>query len=87
MGSASFGEIADWAASLPVPPAFLPCAYRAQLLVEACYKARLKIPEDIAILGVDNLETVCNHSVPTLSSINGNPEHIGWLAAALSIVS
>ena len=63
--------IARWVASLPRPSGiFALHDYRAQLIIEACDKARLRIPEDIAVMGMDNDETTCEHSVPTLNIIN-----------------
>jgi LacI family transcriptional regulator len=57
--------------------------YRAQLLIEACQEASLRIPDDIALVGMDNDETICEHSVPRLTSVSRNSERVGWDAAAL----
>jgi LacI family transcriptional regulator len=77
-------EIARWAASLPRPTGiFAVHDYRAQLLLDACHVAGLNIPEDIAVVGVDNDESICDHSIPSLSSVACNQEKIGWEAAAL----
>lgn len=38
----------------------------------------MRIPNDIAILGVDNDETICRLSVPNLSSLNQNIEQGGY---------
>ena len=57
--------------------------YRAQLIVEACQEAELRIPEDIAVIGMDNDETICEHSVPSLTSVSRNSEQVGWEAGAL----
>ena len=75
---------AEWLASLPGPSGvFAVHDYRSQLLVEACQEAALRIPEDIAVIGMDNDETICEHSVPTLTSVSRNSEKVGWEAAAL----
>ncbi len=77
-------EIAQWVASLPHPTGvFAVHDYRAQLLLDACYMAGLRVPEDIAVIGVDNDENICDHSIPSLSSVACNQEKIGWEAAAL----
>ncbi len=77
-------EIATWASSLPRPTGvFAVHDYRARLLLEACYLAGIKIPEDIAVVGVDNDESICLHTVPTISSVSCNLEKVGWEAAAL----
>jgi LacI family transcriptional regulator len=77
-------RIARWLASLPKPAGvFAVHDYRAQFLMEACHEAGLRIPEDIAVMGMDNDETICEHCVPSLTSISRNSERVGWEAAAL----
>ena len=43
----------------------------------------IKIPTELAVLGIDNDETLCEHVSPTLSSIRPNFEAAGFLAARL----
>jgi LacI family transcriptional regulator len=75
---------ARWLASLPRPcGVFAVQDYRAQFLVETCHEANIRIPEDIALMGMDNEETICEHSVPTLTSVSRNSERVGWEAMAL----
>jgi len=75
---------ARWLASLPRPcGVFAVQDYRAQFLVETCHEAGIRIPEDIALVGMDNEETICEHSVPTLTSVSRNSEQVGWEAMAL----
>lgn len=52
-------------------------------VMEACLDAGLSIPEDAAILGVDNSEVVCDCLRVPLSSIDSNLEEIGYQGAAL----
>ena len=84
----SWGENLDdltrWLTSLPRPcGVFAVQDYRSQLLVEACHDAGLKIPEEIAILGMDDDEIICEHSEPTLSSISRNSFKLGYEAASM----
>lgn len=73
-----------WLARLPRPcGVFAVHDYRAQFLMEACQEAGLHIPGEIAVIGMDNDETVCDHTAPTLTSVSRNSEHVGWEAAAL----
>jgi LacI family transcriptional regulator len=55
----------------------------SQLVVEAANISNLRIPEDIAILGVDNDVLICELSDPPLSSIKQDSEIIGFEAAYL----
>ena len=76
--------LTKWLAGLPRPcGVFAVQDYRAQLVMEACQEAGLRIPDDIAVIGMDNDETICEHSVPALTSVSRNSERVGWEAAAL----
>lgn len=78
------GGIAKWLRSLPRPAGvFAVTDYRAQFLMEASQEAGLRIPDDIAVIGMDNDETICEHSLPPLTSVSRNSERVGWEAAAL----
>ncbi len=77
-------DIARWLQSLPTPVAVMTCHDdRGQQVLDACLRARLAVPDEVAILGVDNDPFLCNLSSPPLSSIDVNPERIGYEAAAL----
>jgi LacI family transcriptional regulator len=78
------GAPARWLARLPLPlGVFAAHDYRAQLVMEACHEARLRVPDDVGVIGMDNDETICKHTVPTLTSVSRNSERVGWEAAAL----
>jgi LacI family transcriptional regulator len=69
---------------LPKPVAVFACYdNRGQQVLEACRRAGLAVPEDVAVLGVDNDEVLCLLSPPPLSSVILNPRRAGWEAAAL----
>jgi LacI family transcriptional regulator len=77
-------RIAGWLASLRKPVGLMACNddYGLQVL-EACRLRNLLVPDEIAVIGVDNDELLCNLSSPPLSSINVGAERIGYEAAAL----
>lgn len=63
-------EVGQWLESLPKPVALFACDdYYALQISETCNILNIGIPDDIALLGVDNDELLCNLSSPTLSSI------------------
>lgn len=78
-----------WLESLPKPVAIMACDdNHAYHITEACLQARggerrLRIPDDIAVLGVDNDETICCLSSPNLSSLNQAVEQGGYDVARL----
>lgn len=69
---------------LPKPTAvFAPMDGRARLVLEACLTAGIKVPEEIAVLGVDNDTLLCESTVPTLSSIHTGGFRRGRIAAEM----
>jgi LacI family transcriptional regulator len=73
-----------WVKTLPTPIAvFACCDRRAHELVDACREAGRSVPSDIAVLGVDDDELVCEFSDPPLSSVLPNARRTGYEAAAL----
>lgn len=77
-------EVARWLSSLPKPCGVF-CAsdlYAARLL-DACRTIGIAVPEEIAVLGVDNDPVICSVTFPSLSSIELGSRRIGYEAAAL----
>ena len=67
---------------LPHPVAVMAaCDATAADVLAACTKARLAVPDAVAILGVDNDESLCERQHPYLSSIEPNFEEEGFRAA------
>jgi LacI family transcriptional regulator len=56
---------------------------RSRDVIEACKIAGLHVPEELAIIGVDNDELLCELSSPPLSSIALNTQRSGYEAAEL----
>jgi LacI family transcriptional regulator len=52
-------------------------------LAEVCRQTGLRVPEDVALVGVDNDDLLCEVARPSLSSIALPTERIGFEAAAL----
>lgn len=77
-------QIARWLKTLPTPVAIMTCHDDCgRQVLDACMGAGLSVPDEVAILGVDNDPFLCNLCSPQLSSIDVNPERIGYEAAAL----
>lgn len=76
--------MAEWLQQLPKPIGIMACYdITAQSLLEACRLAGVTVPEQAAIIGVDNDDLLCNLSSPPLSSIQPNTVKSGYLAASL----
>lgn len=74
----------EWLLSLPKPIALFACDdYYASQITETCKMYNIDIPNDIAVLGVDNDELPCHISDPPLSSIVLDVENGGYEAGRL----
>jgi LacI family transcriptional regulator len=70
-----------WLTQLPQPVGILAANDELGVrLIKACGQLRLRIPDEVAVLGVDNDELICRASRPPLSSINMGADRIGQRA-------
>jgi LacI family transcriptional regulator len=71
-----------WLQALPKPVAILSSNdIPARGLSEMCRQLELQIPEQVALLGVDNDELECNLARPNLSSVELPSQRVGYEAA------
>ena len=77
-------SLSRWLKSLPKPIGLMACDdNQGQHITEACRHVGIRIPEEVAVLGVDNDEMICDLSDPPLSSIALDVEKGGYDAARL----
>lgn len=77
-------ELATWLGGLPTPCGLLAVSdHRARQALDACRQVGLRVPEQVAIVGVDNERVICEHAPPPLSSVARNDELEGYRAAEL----
>jgi LacI family transcriptional regulator len=77
-------QLGDWVSQLPKPIGILSCHdEQGQALLDACRARQIVVPDQVAVLGVDNDPYFCNLSIPPLSSIDLNTQKIGYDAAAM----
>ena len=71
-----------WLQALPKPVAILACNdQRGCTVLETCQRIGLAVPQEVAVLGVDNDEILCTLARPQLSSVVPDPQGIGYMAA------
>jgi LacI family transcriptional regulator len=71
-----------WLRSLPKPIAlFAAMDGRGRQVLDACMGAGIAVPDEVAVLGVDNDELICDATFPTMSSIQANNQQTGYLLA------
>lgn len=77
-------SLCDWLKALPKPVAILVANdVRGRQVLNSCLKAGLAVPQEVAVLGVDNDEILCETAYPQLSSIQMTAEQAGFEAARL----
>ncbi len=70
-----------WLRRLPRPTALFACNdVRALQVLQACQRAGVVVPDDLAVLGVDNDEVISALSHPTLSSVQPDTVRTGHKA-------
>jgi LacI family transcriptional regulator len=73
-----------WLARLPKPVALLACYdIRGRQAIDACRRAGIAVPDEVAVLGVDDDEVLCGLASPPLSSVMPDAIGAGRLAAEL----
>ena len=78
------GHLARWLKSLPKPVGIMACNdIRGHQVVNACRRLDLTVPEEVAVVGVDNDTIFCELSDPPLTSVALDTLRIGYHAAAL----
>jgi len=77
-------QIARWLRALPKPLGLMACNdLRGQQVLNACRLAGAIVPEEVAVVGVDNEVVLCELCDPPLSSVAPNAERIGYEAAKM----
>lgn len=83
-GLLSEDDLLQWLAGLPKPVGIMACNdIRGQQILNACRRLGRLVPDEVAVVGVDNDEVLCELSDPPLTSVVPNTTRIGYEAAAL----
>jgi LacI family transcriptional regulator len=78
------GTVARWLETLPKPVGVVACNdIRGQQVLNVCREIGVTVPEQVAVVGVDNDELLCELSDPHLSSVAPDTQRIGYKAAEL----
>ena len=71
-----------WLNALPKPAAiFASNDHCADIVLRTCARGEMRVPEELAVLGVDDDPIFCIHTHPSLSSLHPDFEAEGYLAA------
>jgi LacI family transcriptional regulator len=82
--AAQIESLERWVKQLPKPIGVMACYdIRGQQLLDACRSAGVAVPEEVAVIGVDDDDLLCELTFPPLSSVVPNAIKTGYSAAAL----
>ncbi len=77
-------DLTAWVRSLTKPVGVMACTDQLGFwLLDACLRAEVAVPEEVAVVGVEDDESLCSLARPPMSSVRLNPERVGFEAAAL----
>ena len=77
-------KLVDWLHSLEKPVGLMACNDAgARHVLEACRTAGYEVPGEVAVVGVDNDEMICELTTPPLTSVEQGARQMGYQAAAL----
>lgn len=77
-------RLTQWILSLPRPVGVFACYdIKGQQILDVCRELQIRVPEELALLGVDNDDVLCNLCTPPLSSIIPAARQAGREAARL----
>ncbi len=75
-------ELVQWLGQLPKPVGVMTFSdRRARQVLDACLMARLRVPEQVAVIGAGNDEILCNLANPPISSVDLAAQQVGREAA------
>lgn len=78
-------KLGYWLLSLPKPVGIMACDdTQANILLECCRTFEIAVPEEIAVIGVDNDDVRCTMTEPQLSSLNVDLEGGGYAVASMA---
>lgn len=77
-------NLAAWVKRLQKPIGVMACTDQVGCcLLDACARAGVAVPEEVAAVGVGNDELLCTMAMPALTSVQLDAERIGYEAASL----
>jgi LacI family transcriptional regulator len=81
---AQIRSLVAWLRRLPKPVGVFACYdIRGLQVLEACRRAGIRVPDEVAVLGVDNDRLLCDLAEPPLSSVIPDTHRTGYQAAEL----
>lgn len=81
---ASQARLIEWLAGLPKPIGIFASTDQLGVrLLDACQRAGVAVPEEVAVVGAENEETLCTFATPPLTSVRYDGQAVGFAAAEI----
>jgi LacI family transcriptional regulator len=81
---AGLEALGQWLLSQPRPLAVFTCYdILGREVLDACRRFSIHVPDEVAVLGIDNDELLCSLAFPPLSSVTPNARRTGYEAGAV----
>ena len=78
------GRLRQWLVALPKPCGlFAANDFIGKNVLDLCRQAKIGVPSEIAVVGVDDDPQICENTVPTLTSVRQDYENGGYAACAM----
>ena len=82
-GLSRLEQLSNWLVDLPKPiGVFAANDATASEIVMACAHAGIRIPDELALVGVDNDESICENMMPTITSVSFDDSEVPDMTAA-----
>ena len=79
-------RLRTWLASLPKPCGLMAANdAMAEIVLSICQLSGIDVPGEVAVIGVDDVESICENTTPKLSSVRPDFRQGGRLAARLLV--
>jgi LacI family transcriptional regulator len=77
-------DIGTWVRGLPKPAGVMACYdIRGREVLDVCRQMGVSVPDEVAVIGVDNDDVICDLAEPPLSSVIPDTRRTGYEAARL----
>ena len=82
--AAGLERIAEFVSGLEKPCGLMACADEiAKDVLDACHIAHVTVPDQLALIGVDNEIEICENMQPSLTSVHPDFERSGYMASRI----
>ncbi len=77
-------ELADWLLTLPKPTGLVACNdVRGAQVLGVCREIGIRVPDELAVVGVDDDRLICELATPPMSSVATDAFRIGYMGAEM----